>query len=589
MTGHTEAADRSEPATTPAATFCATFVDEWIRSGSTGAFVAPGSRSTPLALALAQRSEVEVSVFHDERAASFAALGWSIRTARPAIVLCSSGTAGAHFFGAVIEASMSAVPLIVVTADRPPELWDVGAAQTIDQTHLFGDKVRWFGAPGVPETDQAATWRSWASRAIAEASGGAGQSRPGPVHLNLSFRDPLAGRAAELPPGRPDGRPWHRATHATFDHDLVDLFRTLSGRDGVIVAGGGVTDPASVVALAERLGWPLLADHRSGCRKPGVAIAHFDGLLRNPAFADAQRPEVIVRFGEPLTSKVTNQWLASSGAELIVAAPRGRWLDPERLASTIVPEACFAAALLAQFPAQRIDTPTTNSDRSPSPAKPSPANQWRAADARAGADVQYLLASEPLNDPTVTRALLASLPTGSALVAASSMAVRELEWFGANRDDVSVYSNRGANGIDGTIATAIGIASTGVPTACLIGDVAFLHDSTALVGLARPMIDLTIVVLDNDGGGIFGFLPQHDLVSSDQFELLFGTPHGTDLRGLAAAHHLTAADWPNTDTGLADLAPEGVKVFIARTDREASLDLHRRLNARLASAAQAPD
>ncbi len=587
MNGHPDAVDPSEPATTPAATFCATLVDEWVRSGSTAAFVAPGSRSTPLALALAQRSEVQVSVFHDERAASFAALGWALRTGCPAIVLCSSGTAGAHFFGAIIEASLSAVPLIVVTADRPPELWDVGAAQTIDQTHLYGNKVRWFGQPGVPDSGQASTWRSWASRAVAEAQGGAGRSRPGPVHLDLSFRDPLAGRAAELPPGRPDGLPWHQVAHAADrEHDVAALVASVSGRSGVIVAGGGVTDPASVVALAERLGWPLLADHRSGCRTPGVAIAHFDGLLRNPDFADAQRPEVIVRFGEPLASKVTNQWLAASGAELIVAALSDRWLDPERLASSIVPEPGFAAALLAQLPARPTDTSTavTSIDTDQSAA-----DQWRAADATGAAAINDLLAAEPLNDPAVARHLLASLPTGSALVAASSMAVREFEWFGANRDDVTVYSNRGANGIDGTIATAIGIASTGVSTACLVGDVAFLHDATALICLARRAIDLTIVVLDNDGGGIFGFLPQHDLVPSDQFELLFGTPHGTDLRGLAAAHHLAVADWPGTDAGLADLAPSGVRIFVARTDREASLDLHRRLNARLASAARPAD
>ncbi len=580
MTGLFDAADPVEPATSPAATFCATLVDEWVRSGSTAAFVAPGSRSTPLAIALAQRAEVQVMVLHDERAASFAALGWSMRTGRPGIVLCSSGTAGSHFFGAVIEASMSSVPLIVVTADRPPELWDVGAAQTIDQTHLFGGTVRWFGEPGVPDNGQSSTWRSWGSRAVAEAQGGAGRSRPGPVHLNLSFREPLAGIAGPLPSARPDGLPWHQPAgtagldHGTgHSHDVVAAARSLLGRAGVIIAGGGVSDPTSVIALAHQLGWPLLADHRSGCRKPGVAVAHFDGLLRNPEFAETHRPEVVIRFGEPLASKVTNQWLAGSGAELLVAAPSGRWLDPERLAGIIVPEPGFAAALLAQLP----DPAATDSDLAATPA-----DQWRAADATAADAVERILASEPLNDPAVARALLASLPSGCALVAASSMAVRELEWFGANRTDVSVYSNRGANGIDGTIATAIGIASTGVPTACLVGDVAFLHDSTALIGLARRSLDLTIVVLDNDGGGIFGFLPQHDLVPSEQFELLFGTPHGTDLSGLAAAHHLAVADWPATAAGLADLVPDGVKVFIARTDREASLDLHHRLNVALA-------
>ncbi len=554
-------------APTSAATFCATLVDEWVRSGATAAFVAPGSRSTPLAVALATHPETTVSVFHDERAAGFAALGWALRSGRPAIALCSSGTAGSHFYAAVIEASLSAIPLIVVTADRPPELWDVGAAQTIDQTNLFGGHVRWFAQPGVPDHARLPTWRSWGSRAVVEALGGVGRNRPGPVHLNLSFRDPLAGIPGDLPPGRPDGRPWHdlvtpadRRDGAPGLEGLPDLTRSR----GVIVAGGGVSDPARVIALARRLGWPLLADHRSGCREPGVAVAHFDGLLRHHGFAAAHSPELIIRFGEPLASKILGLWLARSGAPLIVGAPDSRWLDPDRAASLTLPEKDLAAAMLAIIPSDHLASDA--------------GGQWQEADARADAAIETVLDEDSApNDPAIARAVIAALPRGAALVAASSMAVREIEWFGANRSDLEVYANRGANGIDGTIATAIGIASTGVPTACLVGDVAFLHDSTALIDLARRPIDLTIVVLDNDGGGIFGFLPQHDLLAHDQFELLFGTPHGTDLGALTRAHHLECDDWVDHRERV-DLVPRGVRVFIARTDREAGLLLHRALN-----------
>ena len=567
---------------TAAATFSATLVDEWIRAGSTAAFIAPGSRSTPLALALAERPEVTVSMFHDERSAAFAALGWGMRTGRPGIALCSSGTAGAHFYAAVIEASLSAVPLMAVTADRPPELWDVGSAQTIDQTHLFGSYVRWFAQPGVAEWSQSDTWRSWASRAVAESLGGAasGAGGPsGPVHLNLSFRDPLAGLAGDLPPGRPEERPWHvlgGAEGQGRDHSTIgsaDL-PTLAGRDGVIVAGGGTSDPEAVVELAERLGWPLLADHRSGCRRPNVSIAHFDGLLRHERFASDHRPDVVVRFGEPLASKALNQWLADSGAELIVAAPRGRWLDPDRQASVVLPEFGLAASLLGRLPISLpVSLPVGG-------AISTRAASWRIADAAAAKAIDAVLGDDPAaSDPGVARAVLSSLLGGSALVVASSMAVRELEWFGANRSDVAVYANRGANGIDGTIATAIGIASTGVATTCLLGDIAFLHDATSLTGLSTRPIDLTIVVLDNDGGAIFGFLPQHDLVPPEKFELLFGTPHGTDLAALARAHHLAVAEW-----GSADLTPDGVRVVIARTDCNATLGLHRSLNAVIAAA-----
>jgi 2-succinyl-5-enolpyruvyl-6-hydroxy-3-cyclohexene-1-carboxylate synthase len=561
--------------TTDAATFCATVVDEWVRAGVTDAFVAPGSRSTPLALALAADDRVAVHIFHDERAASFAALGHGLATGVPAVVLCTSGTAGAHFHAAVIEADLSSVPLIVCTADRPPELWDIGAPQTIDQTRLFGPSVRFFAEPGVPDGAAARSWRSFASRSVVEANGWVG--RPGPVHLNLSFRDPLVGQPGPLPAGRPDGAAWHRtAAHRRAgdqdvnvgDQDWPDLVGDGRARRGVIIAGAGTSDAESVGALAERLGWPVLADHRSGCRAGDAAIVNFDSLLRNPRFAATVRPQVVLRFGEALASKVLGQWLAGSDAEVVTVIDRGRWSDPERVAGTAIDSPNAAAWLLDSVPSG-ID-----------PA--SDLALWRRADNTASAAIARIL-EQGLRDSAefdrcnpseigVAQAVVATVPAGGALVVASSMPVRDVEWYGPTRADIDVFANRGANGIDGTVATAIGVALTGRPTAVLLGDVALLHDSSALIGLADRSVDLTVVVIDNDGGGIFSFLPQAEQLDTATYELLFGTPHHTDLATLIRAHGLTVDPWPPSPQG-------GVRVTIVRSDRSANADLHGRVNA----------
>ncbi len=547
------------------ATFCATLVDEWMRRGLTHAFIAPGSRSTPLALALSAQPGLSIEIFHDERSASFAALGHGLASGTPAVVLCSSGTAGAHFFAAVIEADLSAVPMLVCTADRPPELWDRGAPQVINQTNMFGDTVRAFLQPGPPDDGQPRDWRPLAIEAFDAASG----SRPGPVHLNLSFRDPLTGRPGDLPPAA-DVEATHPTPASTLGElaDIVEL--VAASTTGVIVAGRGQSSPAEVHELADRLGWPVLADHRSGARS-GDAIQHFDALLRSSTFADAQRPQLILRLGEIVASKSTSQWItaaASAGSVVVATRPWGRHIDPEDVASHSIDEAGFLTELLDHIE-PRGDGHDGGRDG------------WREVDAAAKAAIDATLATHPLSEPSIARRTLASVPTGGALVMASSMPVRDVEWFGESRDDISVLSNRGANGIDGTMATAIGVATTGTPTVCLVGDVAFLHDASSLVALSGRTVDLTIVVTDNDGGGIFSFLPQHSLLERERYEQLFGTPHGTDLGALALAHGLAFAEW--TEDAPADLTPSGVKVVRVGSDRANNLALHDALVAAVAS------
>ncbi|MEL7210206.1 MAG: 2-succinyl-5-enolpyruvyl-6-hydroxy-3-cyclohexene-1-carboxylic-acid synthase, partial [Actinomycetota bacterium] len=364
--------------------------------------------------------------------------------------------------------------------DRPAELWDIGAPQTIDQTQLYGPAVRFYAEPGVPDGATSSSWRSVASRTVAEAKGWAG--RPGPVHLNLSFRDPLVGEPDELPPGRPNDQTWHEVVAAgaalgSSASQIASLCDTLvtdgEARRGVIVAGQGTDAPDSVLLLAERLGWPVLADHRSGCRAPGRAITHFDAMLRSPVFAEGASPEVILRFGEALSSKVLGQWISASNAEVITVVDRSRWTNPERAAGRVVAAGGVAAKLLETLP----------DELEPSAIGPQWAEAAAVADQAVETALERNLAAGELTEIDVARQVVSDIPAGGALVLSSSMPVRDVEWYGPNRDDIAVFANRGANGIDGVVSTAIGVATAGQPTTVLIGDVAFLHDSSALIAL----------------------------------------------------------------------------------------------------------
>ncbi len=534
---------------TAAATFCATLVDEWVHAGVTRAFIAPGSRSTPLALALHDREEIAVALFHDERSASFAALGHGLATHTPGIVLCSSGTAGTHFHAAVVEADLSAVPLIVCTADRPPELVGVGAPQTIVQTNLYGPIVRLFVEPGVPDPADLAEWRPFGARTVAAAIGARG--KPGPVHCNLAFRDPLDGAPDELPIRTSNSIPWKPEPKSPTAAYLARIVDILNGRHGVVVAGSGITDPEAVIELAKRLQWPLIADQRSGCASADDAVVFGDLIARTARFTVAQRPEVILRFGEQQSSKALNQWITHSGATIIAATPNGRWIDPDRAASLILSEEGLATALL------EADFTTV----------PGRTTEWTTANDAASAAVAQFAEHHPASEIAVARSILLSSPATANVVLSSSMPIRQVEWFAGDSGERRVFSNRGANGIDGVIATAAGVAYAAGPTICFIGDVALLHDASSLAALSRRPIDLTIVVVDNDGGGIFSHLPQSSNLTTAQFEFLFGTPHGTDIATLAAAHGIQVEPW--SPEALSSI--DGVRMLIASSDRARSL------------------
>ncbi len=555
-----------------AATFCATLADEAVRAGVRHVMLSPGSRSTPLALALADRPELALHVFHDERSCSFAALGVGLATGRPALVVCTSGTAAAELHAAVVEAHQAEVPLVVCTADRPPELRDVAAPQTIDQTHLFGGAVRAYADPGPPDPSLAPRWRPLVSRAIADAT----DPWPGPVHLNLPFRDPLVGVPEELPAGRPDGRPWHRTLPGVGvlgPADVDALVTVLDQPRGVIVAGGGAGDPESVHALAAAAGWPVLADPRSGCRLPRpTTVAAFDDLLRHPGFAADHTPTVVLRLGRPPASKVLAQWLEASGAEQVQVTSSAAWVDPEGTAGfRVVADAAQVCRILSGRLRAGARTPW--------------AARWRRAEEQAQAAIDDVLGTvDRPTEPGLARALVAAIPDGATLVASSSMPVRDVEWYAAPRDGVRHLANRGANGIDGVVSTAVGVAlGSAAPTFLLVGDIALLHDSNGLLALGRRAADLTIVVADNDGGGIFSFLPQATEVEADRFEQLFGTPHGVDPVALATAHGLPAAELTEL-AGLSDALGRGPRLLRVRTDRADNVFVHRAIHEAVARA-----
>jgi 2-succinyl-5-enolpyruvyl-6-hydroxy-3-cyclohexene-1-carboxylate synthase len=498
------------------ATFAATLVDEWVHAGVTDAVICPGSRSTPMALALAARLNVHVRL--DERSAGFFALGLSMATGMPTVICVTSGTAAAELHPAVVEAHQGRVPLIVCTADRPPELHHVGASQTIDQVGLFTTSTRWACDPGVPEESHIRSWRPLAARAFVEAHGG--PLGPGPVHLNLAFREPLVGDPGPLP-ARPG--PLSVATPAVS----APFDAPLSGT-GIIIAGANATDdPAELLLLGARLGWPVLADPRSGCRVPGT-IAAADAIVRAP---QTVLPGTVVLLGAPWLSRALGEYVseaAANGARVICVDPWWQWTDPTVVVGEFhhVPAKSWMKAALEGA----NESPFTGW-----------LETWQVREAAAQGAIDATLGSE-LSEPLVARVLARHASADDfTLMVAASMPMRDLEWFAPTLEaPPAVMANRGANGIDGVVSTALGIAASGRRTVALLGDLAFLHDVSGLVNV--PEAPCTLVVLDNGGGGIFSFLPQAAALDHRRFELLFGTPPTSDVSDVARGFGLEARE-----------------------------------------------
>lgn len=558
-------------------------VDELARCGMTHAVTCPGSRNAPIVLTLASEPRIDAVSVIDERVAGFVALGMAKASGRPVAVTCTSGTAVANLAPAVHEAWQARVPLVVLTADRPPELRDVGGGQAIDQIGIYGSAAKWFAELGnAPLEPSGRIWadhvRALACRAFATAAGG----RPGPVHLNLPLREPLAPEPESLDPtdwdGRPGDRPWTivlEHTHAPVGDDIQHLAaRIAEAPRGVLVCGpvaDEIAEPAA--ALAEQAGWPVLAEPASGLRcgphDLSHIVAHYDVLLRDETFAQGHHPDLVVRVGDTPTSKPLRAWLAH--AEQVVIDPDGAWHEPTRRAAT----------LLQASPAHACEALATALEMRPDPTDPTWLAAWRDADALVGP----ALAQAP--DPFEAKAYAAlapTLPDGALVWTSSSMPVREVEsFFPSVATDIRFLSNRGANGIDGVVASAAGAARvTGSPTWVLIGEVALLHDVGGLLAATRAGVPLTVVCINNGGGGIFDFLPLSVSADPQLYEQHVATPTGIDIERLAALaglehrHATTAAELREaaSSPGLVEL----------RTDRAQSVREHHALYARVAAA-----
>jgi 2-succinyl-5-enolpyruvyl-6-hydroxy-3-cyclohexene-1-carboxylate synthase len=542
--------------------------DELGRCGMRHACTSPGSRSAPIVLSLVREPRIRCWSHIDERCAGFFALGAAKASGTPVAVTCTSGTAAANLAPAVIEAHEARVPLIVLTADRPPELRDVGAGQAIDQIKLYGSAVKWFVELGNHEaTPERLRWiRTLACRTYWTALEG----RPGPVHINVPLREPLVLGGEALPedplPGRQGGRPWvlRPPTALALPQGDVDM-----PPRGLVVAGGSQRQDGlaiSVARFAERFGYPVLADPLSGSRRTQEAIATYDLLLRDPQFAAEMRPELVIRVGDLPTSKPLRTWLSSlSDVPQIALDPEGAWQDPSGELSAdfaFDPEAVFEAAK----PAGARDRGWLDS--------------WRAADTAVAQAIADVLGDE-LSEPLVAARLGEWLPSDATLFVASSMPIRDVEEFVPAREDPPlVLANRGANGIDGTVSAAFGAAAVGgSPVVLLIGDVALAHDIGGLMAARRLGLRLTIVLLNNDGGGIFHFLPVAG--EQDAFEEHVATPHGLDFAHAAA---LYGCQYQRVDTVAAfeaalraAVAGPETAVIEVRTDRAENLALHRRV------------
>ena len=551
------------------ATWVARVVDQWVACGLRRVMLAPGSRSTPFAVAFAARPELRVEVFVDERSAAFAALGAAQVDGIPAAVLCTSGTAATHFHAAVVEADLSGVPLLALTADRPPELRGVSAPQTIDQVGLYGGVVRaaWSVCPARTEPSGARGWAGECWRAMTGRS-------PGPVHANVELIEPLLAAPDSLDAPAIVAPRDPRRSLTAGPAELAGLV----GSRGVILAGYGVDDPIAVGLLGERLGWPVLADPRSGCRGLPGAVCAFDALLRVESFA-AQQAEAYLQFGQPPASKVLGQWLAGGPLRGAVAvSPVGATIDPWLLGATQVhaPIGAWCRAALAEV--ERV---------SARPGDPGWTQRWRTAERAAQSAIEDQLAGRTPSEPGVAR-LVSRIGEDVRLVVSSSMPIRDLEWFGAPGAGPVVHANRGANGIDGVLATAIGVATHGQPTVAVLGDLAMCHDLSSLAGLAARAVDLCVVVIDNGGGGIFSFLPQAAALDGARFEQLFGTPSGLDLAAVIAAAGLPVTVTGDLGEVAAAISPgTGARFVVVHTERVENVTVHRALNAAIAAAVTA--
>ncbi len=567
--------------------FSQLFVEELARSGLRHACFCPGSRSTPLVMSLAQEPRIKTWMHLDERSAAYFAVGISRVLDQPVAVISTSGTAAANFFPAVIEAHYSHVPLLVVTADRPPELWEWGANQAMDQVRLYGNYSKWSVNVASPEITQDLLRyvRELTCRVFAAAI----QTPAGPVHINFPFGEPLVPKnvPADIPEplrggqenwgSRESGRPYtqvqsgRRAVGIEKINRLAEELQTV--KRGIIVCGPQ-TDPSfpwTVAHLAEVLRYPILADPlsqaRCGKHDRALVIDTYDAFLRSKETAEAFEPKLLLRFGATPTSKALQSYITQYSDARQILIHDGDWQDPMHTATDVIQADAtkFTEDLTAAA------EPSSNAEWT---------DQWLAVTQAAHEIIRKQLDRiDEMFEGRIFAELASLLPQKATLFAGNSMPVRDLDsFFPTLPKQIRFLANRGASGIDGVVSTALGVSSvTSEPTVLVVGDLSFYHDMNGLLAAKQYRPNATIIILNNNGGGIFSFLPQRGYPES--FEKYFGTPHGLTFQAVASLYGLnysTATSWD----GFRDLATaigSGTNIVEVQTNRDRNLELHRQI------------
>ncbi len=548
-------------------TYVNVFIDSLIQSGVEDVVLCPGSRSTPLAYGFAKSKKLQLYRQIDERSAGYFALGIAKAKKKPVALLCTSGTAAANFFPAIVEAYYARVPLVVITADRPHELREVGAPQTIDQIHLYGKHVKWSVDFPIPEDRMESL--PFIERHVHRAINVSNAAPKGPVHINVPFREPLllnmnAHQSITLMEKSEMGS-------STPSSEFVEWYKKLlqNTDKGILLVGDSFEATEEFWDFARNIKWPILADPLSNLRGNvpedclSLCIDQYDALLKSNAFKNHMAPEVVIRFGAQPVSKPLMQYLQYVKPSIFLAVDESplfrdpmhvvthhAQVNPSSLWIAIQPNEC---SLYLQ--------------------------SWKKANDIATKKITSYIHTET-DEGAIAGLLFEGLKPGSDLIASSSMPIRDVDtFFNKTSNDINIYANRGTNGIDGVISTAFGIqAATKRPAYLLIGDLAFLHDVNGLITSRFHAFDMTIVIMNNDGGGIFSYLPQS--TEPNYFEHLFGTPTGLEFSSIASmyeAQYNAVGDKEEFKKVLLEEKTKNIRIIEVFTNRDHNTVTHRKL------------
>ncbi|QED49065.1 2-succinyl-5-enolpyruvyl-6-hydroxy-3-cyclohexene-1-carboxylic-acid synthase [Cytobacillus dafuensis] len=558
--------------------YIAAFVSELVNIGVEDVVVSPGSRSTPMAMVMAEHPELRVHIHVDERSAAFFALGMAKASKRPVAILCTSGTAAANYFPAIVEANIARVPLIVLTADRPHELRDVGAPQAIDQVHLYGNHVKWFVEMAPPENskDMIRYVRTICARAASTAK----RSPAGPVHLNFPFREPLIPQLDtadlfELTERSAGYVSIQAGEYKLTNEEYREIGESLrSYKRGIIVCGSieaeGFND--AVIALAERLQFPILSDPlsqlRSGSHSGTYIIDTYDTFLKNEKAKQFLKPDVVIRFGAvPVSKPLTIFLKENSDVRQFVIDGGAGWRDPGMVSSEMVycHETDFCRSIISYI----------NKDNSLSYFE-----KWEKINQLTRKNLAKVNEIDVLSEGKLFYQLTERLPEGATLFVGNSMPIRDLDtFFHFNHKSIRIMANRGANGIDGVISTALGAGTFLQPLYLVLGDLTFFHDQNGLIAAKQFGIDINILLINNNGGGIFSFLPQAS--HPKNFEQLFGTPLDLKFQSVVemyGGHYELITSWEHLSSSInANKEKPGLKVMEITTNRDNNIQEHREL------------